>query len=165
MHRIPPFAPAWLLALSLFPGADAVTALAAQQPQPAPSSGQPPQPGHIVLLVKGNARGLTIVHAVGKPSAWPGVTKGLKSDFSLQILDGRGVVLKSIPLDMSHFDTRDDRIESPDRSECCKVITSRIAMLVNVPDLAAAKTYRFVRKDRVIGTVLASQVEQMRGAR
>jgi len=123
----------------------------------------PPATGHFVLVVEGDRDRLSITHASHKADPWAGVQKGLSSNWSLSILDDKGAELSVVPLDMSKFDLEPARKGQPVRVEGCEVHDARIAMIANVPSLAAASAYVFTRGETTVGTIDATTVNQLAG--
>lgn len=120
-------------------------------------------PGHTVLVVEGTVRALGVTAAVAKPDPWAGVPKGLQSAWSLAILAADGRELARVPLDLSPFDTDPRRIGQPVSVEGCIVRDSRIVMLVNVPNFAAAARYVFEHRGRPLGEISAPELRRLVG--
>ncbi len=126
--------------------------------------------GHYVLVVEGNRQALTITAASAKADPWAGVPKGLTSDWSITIHDGRGDVLAEIPLDVSMFATEAAHAGRGVRVEGCVVKDPTIGMLANVPAFAAAASYTFSRSGEAVelprvllGTIPGDTVRQLSG--
>lgn len=124
---------------------------------------QDPPAGHLVLVVEGDVRSLSITHAAAKPASWGGGVKGLKSPFMLRLLDAKGAELLAIPVDLSAFDTDPTRIGKPLVVQGCVVRDWRIGTLLNVPDLPQVSRYVFTRDGVEIGATSAATVARLLG--
>ena len=153
-------------ALSLLATAPAAASQDPVREQPAHKETEQKAQGHLVLLVAGTPKALRITHAVAKPSAWGGAPKGLKSPFRLRLLDRGGRLLREVPIDLSAFDTDEDAPARGRRVDGCKVRCSRIALLVNVPNLPTTARLELVRDGRPIGQLSRQQLDRLlRGGR
>lgn len=126
---------------------------------------QEPAAGHLVLVVQGSARALRIAHAVAKPDPWAGIPTGECSPVALRILARDGKELACIPVPLAHFDLDERRAEGPPRVCGCEVRSPCIALLLNVPHLADAVVYQFVRGERVLGTTTSQRLAALLGGR
>ncbi|MEM7205491.1 MAG: hypothetical protein AAF628_34865 [Planctomycetota bacterium] len=104
--------------------------------------------GHLVLLVQGDARGLTVSHVFAKadPYAKP---RDRAEAHQVAVLDAAGRELGVYPLDLSPFDLDPARVGQPPRVEGDRVIATRVVALVNVPRLRDGVRLE-IRRDRVV---------------
>jgi len=124
--------------------------------------------GHYVLVVEGDRNGLGVTFASRKQAPWAGVPKALDSNWRLTLLDGRGLELADVPLDVRRFATDAGSVGKPARVQGCMVVDAKIGMLVNVPRFRDAQSYRFTRTDArgavtVLGTVTGNRVRELAG--
>jgi len=114
-----------------------------------------------VLVVQGSVLDLNVTHAVAKPTPWGGFPKGTAGRCAIRILGANNDVLSRIPLDLSLFDTDVARVGGPMQVRCCKVDDPRLPTLVNIPLLANARRYEFLRGDKLIGTTTHDRISLM----
>lgn len=153
-----------VLALGWFAFTERATPGASQPVPPTP----PEANGHYVLVVEGDRNALAIRHAVWKDAPWAGSPAGFTSKWQLQIHDADGVLLSSVPLDLSPFATGAHEVGAPPTVTGCVVRDSRIGMLVNAPAYPTAQRYRFVRDDGLaepteLGAMASSEVRNLAG--
>lgn len=120
----------------------------------------PSVPGHLILVVEGDANGLSVTHITTKeepysPSRLP------DSDWSLSVRRADGVELGRFPVDVSRFDLSAARVGQGLRVDGDVVWDTRVATLVSIPRFAGAAELVFHRQGRRIGTVQSEDYTRM----
>ncbi len=116
--------------------------------------------GHLVLIIEGDARSLSITQVVAKKDPC-GPTDTIESDYHILMLDADASVLARYPLDLSQFDLNPDHIGRPVQVEGCVLIDTKIAMLANVPYLPNATHIQITGPDSKVGELAAGTYKQV----
>jgi hypothetical protein len=119
------------------------------------------QPGHLFLIVQGDANGLRVTGAVAKGAPCGAQPKGLNSDWEVRVLGPSGSVLHTQPLDLSGFDMDPTHVGRPDQATGCVVRSTHVAMLVNVPAFAQATAIEFVCRGTGKGSCTAVELGRL----
>jgi len=107
--------------------------------------------GHYVLVVEGTVKELRISGAVAKDTPAGGPAKPKPSEFRLSVRDQAGKELANVPVDLSAFDLDPANIGKPPKVTGCIVRSSRIGVLLNVPNFAEAAEYVILRGETRLG--------------
>ncbi len=88
--------------------------------------------GHLVLIIEGDARSLSITQVVAKQDPC-GPTNTIESDYHILMLGADESLLARYPLDLSQFDLDPDHIGRPVQVEGCVLIDTPTATPAHAP--------------------------------
>lgn len=121
---------------------DAAATTAAPTPPAAAIANAPPPQGHLLLVVSGDRKQLSVDHVVAKPDPWQGTR--LDSPYRIRVVAIDGHVLGSYPVDLSAFDLRPDSAGRGIAVQGCKVVDTMVHALVSIPHHPDAARLEFV---------------------
>ena len=114
-------------------------------------------PGTWIVQIEGDAATLKATAASHKPFAYR-ARRGLTSDYRVSLVDSRGVVLATAPLDLSKFCVDSQHRGQPPHVRGDVVVEHKVVCRVKVPALADAarvqiEDVRDAKKPVLLGTV------------
>lgn len=122
--------------------------------------GPPTVPGHLILVVEGDANGLSVTHITSKkePYAPP---RHVDGDWTVSVRRADGLELGRFPIDLSRFDLNPARVGQGLRVDGDVVWDTRVATLVSIPQLEDAADLVFHRRGQRLSTLQSEDYARM----